>query len=224
MIMANPQQGQSKQGASPPQGQGAQPEQGETKQGGAQPERTPGGRATGMSRRDEPGFAALGRPFGMSPFGFVRRMLEDMDRMLEQALGGGAQLAREQTQEWPIAMWVPAVEIARQGDELVVRADLPGAREEDIRVTVEDDVLVLEGERRSEREQERGDVFRSERVYGSFRRIIPLPEGADTQNASASFEAGVLEIRIKLPEQEQRGRGRRIEVQGKGGEGAGRVH
>jgi HSP20 family protein len=65
---------------------------------------------------------------------------------------------------------------------------------------------VIAGERRSRREEERGNVFRSERMYGSFRRVIPLPEGADAENASASFANGVLEIRVKLTEQRQQRR------------------
>jgi HSP20 family protein len=98
-----------------------------------------------------------------------------------------------------------------------VRADLPGTREEDIRVELLDNALVIAGERRSEREEERGKVFRSERTYGTFRRTIPLPEGADTDDATASFANGVLEVRVKVPEQKQRRR--QLEIKGRGAEG-----
>jgi HSP20 family protein len=168
----------------------------------------------GLSRRDQSALSAqpFGQsPFGRSPFGFMRRMIEDMDRMMDDFLGRAWSGGPQRAQEPRLALWTPEIELAQQGDELIVRADLPGLREEDIRVQALDDALVIEGERRTEREEERGNVFRSERVYGSFRRVIPLPEDADTENATASYENGVLEIRMKTPETRQ-SRSRQLEI------------
>jgi HSP20 family protein len=81
---------------------------------------------------------------------------------------------------------------------------------QDVRCDIEGDQLVIEGERKREVQEERGGRYRSERAYGSFRRAIPLPEGADVQNAEARFDNGVLEVTIPLP---QEARARRIDIQ-----------
>jgi HSP20 family protein len=130
----------------------------------------------------------------------MRRMIEDMDRMVDDVLGRTWGNLTASYDDVPFLLWSPPIELAQQGDELVVRADLPGTREEDIRVEVLDNAIVIAGERRSEREEERGNVVRSERTYGSFRRVVPLPEVADTDNATASFADGVLEIRVSVSE------------------------
>lgn len=75
---------------------------------------------------------------------------------------------------------------------------------------------MIEGERRDVREDETGDVWRSERFYGRFRRVVPLPEGTDVGSAVARYDNGVLEVTLQLPESS---RGRRIPIQGAGQEG-----
>jgi len=89
---------------------------------------------------------------------------------------------------------------------LIVCADLPGMRKEDVHVELENDQLVIQGERRQESQQQ----GYSERSYGSFYRVIPLPEGIDPSQAQAHFQNGVLEISLPAPRQNQ---GRRIEIQ-----------
>jgi HSP20 family protein len=71
-----------------------------------------------------------------------------------------------------------------------------------VKVEIADDALVLEGERKFEREENRGDIRRTELQYGHFYRSIPLPEGANAEQAHARFENGVLEITIPVPQQE----------------------
>jgi HSP20 family protein len=99
--------------------------------------------------------------------------------------------------------------------DLVVRADLPGLSKDDVEVEVNEDSITIRGERRHEREEERDGIYRSERSYGSFSRVVPLPEGTITDSASATFKDGVLEIVLQAPGREVK-RGRRIEI----GEGA----
>jgi HSP20 family protein len=152
-------------------------------------------------------------PIGLSPFSFMRRMMEDLDRMFDE-LGGGGEIQRRAFAGRDV-MWMPRMEVLERDGNLVVRADLPGLRKEDVQIQVMEDALVIEGQRRRELEEERGGTYRSEVVYGSFRRAIPLPEGVNAESAEASFENGVLEIRVPLPKEERRGR--RIEI--KGGEG-----
>jgi HSP20 family protein len=109
------------------------------------------------------------------------------------------------------SLWAPDIEVYQRNDEFVVRADLPGLKKEDIKIDVTDNALTIQGERRQEEETERRGVYRSERSYGSFYRTIPLPEGAITDQAKATFNSGVLEIAMPAPP-DQVTRGRRLEI------------
>jgi HSP20 family molecular chaperone IbpA len=108
-------------------------------------------------------------------------------------------------------MWNPQLETFQRGDELVIRADLPGLKKEDVNVEVTDDAIVISGERRDESVEDREGFYHSERSYGSFYRSIPLPEGTIGDNAKANFKDGVLEITMPAPPREA-ARGRRIEI------------
>jgi HSP20 family protein len=97
--------------------------------------------------------------------------------------------------------WIPATDVVEDGDSYVLRSDLPGLSEDDVNIEVEDRVLTISGERKSEHESEQNGYRRVERSFGSFRRSLTLPEGVDADAVSASFDKGVLEIRIPKPEQ-----------------------
>lgn len=120
-------------------------------------------------------------------------------------------LTREMERWTGDAGFSPAVETLQRRDQFVVRADLPGMKKNDITVQVTDDALTIEGERRSEHEEQREGFYRSERSYGSFCRTVPLPEGAIADSAKASFENGVLEIVMQAPPKEV-ARGRRLDI------------
>jgi len=148
---------------------------------------------TQMTRsQDRPGAVALRRAYG--PFSLMRRMFEDFDRMM----GIGPSMMGAM-------MFAPTVDVVQKGDKLVVSADLPGLSPEDISVKIEGGEMIIAGERRSEHEEREGDVVRSERTYGQFQRVIPLPQGADPKTAEARFENGVLEITLKSPEASSQG-------------------
>ena len=115
--------------------------------------------------------------------------------------------------------WVPAVEIRQNDNNLMISAELPGLTEKDVRVEATPEGLVIQGERKQEYTGEEGGVRRSERVYGQFYRLIPLPEGADVDNAQASFENGVLQISIPTPQSQQNRR--QIPISGGQGQGQG---
>jgi HSP20 family protein len=136
-------------------------------------------------------------------------MQEDMDRMLGSFWGGRNFPAS--FGEGAAAEWVPALEAFQRGNEFVVRAEVPGLSKEDLTVEVGDDALTIQGERKYDHQEEREGVFRSERRYGTFCRVVPLPEGALAESATANFKDGVLEVLIQAPSQEVR-RGRRIEI------------
>ncbi len=97
--------------------------------------------------------------------------------------------------------WMPAMDLVEGDDAFVLRADLPGLAEEDVSIEVEDRVLTVSGERRAEHESEKEGFYRLERATGSFSRSLTLPEGVDAEAIAASFDKGVLEIRIPKPEQ-----------------------
>jgi HSP20 family protein len=90
--------------------------------------------------------------------------------------------------------------------QLVVRADLPGVKTDDVEVELRDNSVVIKGERQEQHEEQREGYYRTERAYGSFYRQIPLPQSVNTENAKASFRDGVLEITMPAPKGEARGR------------------
>lgn len=92
--------------------------------------------------------------------------------------------------------WRIPLDVVRDGESVIVEASIPGVRPEDISVTIEDGVLRIEGQTASESERTEGTYLLSERRTGSFHRSIRLPESVDADNASTSYEAGVLTITL----------------------------
>jgi HSP20 family protein len=99
--------------------------------------------------------------------------------------------------------WVPPMDLIETDDEFVLRADLPGLSEGDVRLEVEDNILTISGDRRPEHEGKGEGFYRLERPYGPFSRRLTLPEGIDPDQIKARFEKGVLEVRIPKPQQRQ---------------------
>ena len=158
-----------------------------------------------------------------SPFAIMRQGLDEMDRWVSQlgwgrnwlssapsARGVFSQMANMGQQ---LGDWTPAIEAFQRGNEFIVRAEVPGMNRQDLNVEVGDDSLTIRGERKHEQEDEREGVFWSERSYGSFTRVVPLPPGTITDSAKASFTNGVLEVVMQAPSADAR-RGRRIDISG----------
>jgi HSP20 family protein len=141
-----------------------------------------------------------GIDYGANPFEFVRQLTEQMfGPILPSAFRGGAGRLLEET-------WSPQIEVFERDGKLVVRADLPGMTPDDVRIEARDNALIIEGERQEERREERGDMLVTERSYGSFYRIIPLPEGVNPEGARAKFDNGVLEIEMDAPKKQTNSR------------------
>ena len=155
-----------------------------------------------LTRRDPRGLS------GISPFSSVfQRWNDEMDRLF-----GDFGVGRNWMTERPTSgAWAPQIEVFRRGNNLVVRADLPGLVKDDIQVDINDDVLTIQGERREQHEEEREGWYRNERTYGSFYRAVPLPEGTIADSAKASFKNGVLEVVLQTPPREV-SRGRRLDI------------
>ena len=175
--------------------------------------------ATGRETRDTSTTRALTtapRGTGSGAFTLMRRMADDMDRLFENfglgrafGLAVPAGLWRGATADE--ATWLPEVETFRRGDKLVVRADLPGLKKEDVKAEIDNGMLTISGHRSSEREENRDEFYRSERSYGSFYRAIPLPEGVESDNCEATFKDGVLEVTLTAPKLGER-RARQIQI------------
>jgi len=97
--------------------------------------------------------------------------------------------------------WIPAMDLVETEDDFVLRADLPGVSEQDVNIELEDNVLNVSGERKAEHEERNEGYYRVERASGTFSRSLTLPEGVDPASVKASFDKGVLEVRIPKPEE-----------------------
>jgi HSP20 family protein len=106
------------------------------------------------------------------------------------------------------------MDLVEDDDAFVLRADLPGLGEEDVNLELEDNVLTISGERKSEHEERREGFHRVERAYGSFSRQLTLPEGVDAEGIEAHFGKGVLEVRVPKPEERKP---RKLNISGGGG-------
>lgn len=132
------------------------------------------------------------------PLNLLRQMTSELDRMFDEPWT----LFR-----WPSAdvaspdapMWAPRVDVVTKDNKLVTRVDLPGMKKEDVLVEVEDGILTLSGERKKEVKEEKDNVYREEREYGSFCRSVPLPKGVKADDVKATFNNGVLEVTVPLP-------------------------
>lgn len=175
---------------------------------------------TGLARRSHDGGMArhhrsglLGLPvtpyemLRMTPFSLFRRMTEEFDCALRPLLSDDESSAS--------IAWTPTVEISERDGKYHVLAELPGLSPNEVRVEVEDDALVLQGERQVEREATEGGIRRSERQFGFFYRRIPLPEGADPEQAKAKFHDGILEITLPVPDRQANRRQIQIEADSK---------
>ncbi|HEX5430765.1 MAG TPA: Hsp20/alpha crystallin family protein [Bryobacteraceae bacterium] len=149
------------------------------------PERQDVGRWFGF---DQPLFR--GSLFGINPFTLMRRFTEDMDRVFQpefRTVEGGTD-------------WRPALEVKEKEGKLLITAELPGVKTEDVKVHIEGDALIVEGERKQEKEEKREGYYHSERDYGRFCRSILLPQGANADQTAAHFNNGILEIAIPVDE------------------------
>lgn len=140
---------------------------------------------------------AVARPRRWDPFALFDEMREEMARLFDF----GWPLARPAGR--PLApgfTWAPRMDVFEKDGQLVVKAEVPGVSKDDIRITVQDGDLVIEGERKSESEVKEDAYYRLERSYGSFYRRLALPTGVNPDAITAEYKDGVLEVRIPKAE------------------------
>ena len=97
--------------------------------------------------------------------------------------------------------WIPSMDLVETQDHFVLKADLPGMTENDVNVELENNVLTISGERKTEHEEQQEGYYRLERATGAFSRALSLPEGIDADAVAADFDNGVLTVRIPKPAQ-----------------------
>ena len=147
----------------------------------------------------------------LSPFRGFYDAQGEVDRLFNEMLGGLSRgRGRQGSQQF--AQWAPAVDVLTKDGDLVVRAELPGLKQEDVDITLQNGVLTISGEHKVDQEEERGGYHVRERRYGSFRRSMTMPEGVDDSKIHARFEDGVLEVRVEGAAIEQAPK--RIEIEG----------
>jgi HSP20 family protein len=139
-----------------------------------------------------------------NPLTVLRQMTSELDRMFEEPFWPSFR--------WPsvralaradVPQWMPKIDVFEREQHLIVRADLPGMKKDDVKVEVTDGYLAISGERKRETEDRTDGVYRAEREYGSFYRAIPLPDGVAAQDVKATFSDGVLEISLPLPARQE---------------------
>jgi len=100
--------------------------------------------------------------------------------------------------------WTPAVDVVREKDSLLIRADVPGIKPDEVKIEVEDDILTVSGRHEDTKEEKDKDYLRRERRYGSFSRAMALPAGVDPKKIKATTRDGVVEVTIPLPKQPEK--------------------
>src|SRR6266849_7574028 len=149
------------------------------------------------------------------PFRDLRTLQEEVNRLFstnlnrsfgDEGIGRGA--------------WSPSVDIYENKDQIVLEAELPGMKQEDFDLTIENNVITLRGERRFEKTDDADNYHRVERSYGSFTRSFTLPQTVSSEGATAEYRNGVL--RVTLPKREET-KARRIEISGEGTAASGKT-
>ena len=129
------------------------------------------------------------------------RELEDMQHRLSSVLNRQAQRPQNGGRESiTVAEWAPLVDISEDDNEYLIKVELADVKKEEIKVTVENGVLFLSGERKLEKDEKGRKYHRIERAYGSFGRSFSLPDDADAEKVNAEFNDGVLKLHIAKSE------------------------
>ena len=123
----------------------------------------------------------------------VDSLQSEVNRIFDSFFGG--------TNDARTRRWVPAMDLVETENDLVLRADLPGLKKDDVNIELKDGVLTVSGERKAEHEDRSEGFYRVERAFGGFSRSLSLPEGVDAEKVTADFADGVLEVRIPKPEE-----------------------
>jgi HSP20 family protein len=156
------------------------------------------------------------RKMSLSPFGRRGGFYDahsEVNRLLDEMFGGlGRRPAAQMAQA--TVEWAPSVDVLPKDGDLVVRAEMPGVKPEDVEVAVHNGVLTISGERKVDQEEERAGYYVRELRHGSFRRSMILPEGAEEEKIHARYQDGILEVTLEGAAAAREPRRVQIEVSG----------
>jgi HSP20 family protein len=142
------------------------------------------------------------------PYREIRAVQDRMSRML-----GSTPARGDRDEEMSLGAWMPPVDIVEEKDQITLTAELPGFKEDQVEIQVENGVMTLKGERRFEEKKEGKNYHRVERSYGQFVRSFTLPNNVDRESIRANFSDGLL--RVELPKREE-AKPRQIKIGGAG--------
>jgi len=201
------------QGSQTNQSQHGQQGQQNQQMQGQQGQRSQQGQSSQLSTRGQggsnlPATSGQMRRTQLSPFDLLDEMT---NRLWGGNLFGLSPFGRTQQQGGGAMANFPRVDIFEKDNQLVVKAELPGIKKQDIDLSVEDGDLIIQATRNNEHESNQNNLYRMERQFGTFYREIPLPEGVQTDKIQASLNDGVLEVDVPLPSQQQQ-QGQKIQV------------
>lgn len=132
------------------------------------------------------------------PFRDLVTVQDEMNRFFENFLG--RPLART---EWIEDAWSPSVDISETKDNLIIKAEIPGMKKDDIEISIHDSILTLKGEKKQEKEEKDINYHRIERSYGSFYRSFTLPTSVKADKVKATYKEGVLNITLPKTEEDK---------------------
>jgi HSP20 family protein len=135
--------------------------------------------------------------------------IQELQKRLNGLFGSTPVRRGDEREAITVAQWAPLVDIAEDDKEYVVKAELPEVKKDDVKVTVENGVLTVSGERKFEKEEKGKRYHRVERAYGSFVRSFSLPDDADDAQVKAEFKDGVLQVHVA---KQEKARPKTIEV------------
>ena len=129
-----------------------------------------------------------------APWDQWTNLREEINRLFEAPFG-------EVGHESEFFGWAPAVDLYEDKDHLIVKAELPGMRKEDIDISLHQGSLIISGERKAESQNEDGDTSRSERFFGRFQRALELPKPVDANGVTATYKEGILTVTLPKTEE-----------------------
>lgn len=132
------------------------------------------------------------------PFEDLTRLQREMNRLFDDTFVTGSRPARREGMT--PAAWAPAVDVSEDANEIVLRSELPGVKQEDLDIELSNDMLTIRGEKKFEDEEKKGNYVRIERAYGAFQRSFNLGVPVQQDKISASFKDGVLTVRLPKSE------------------------
>jgi HSP20 family protein len=130
------------------------------------------------------------------PFRDMVSIQDEMNKLFDDFFG--RPLVRT---EWTEGVWTPSVDVSEDKDNVIIKAEMPGMKKEDVKISVQDGVITLRGERKQENEEKDKNYHRIERSYGSFCRSFQLPTSVKTDKIKASYKDGVLNVTLPKTEE-----------------------